>query len=140
MRLKGGAGYEVRVGGGVLGRLGGVARESLGGRARRVALVSNARVFRLYGGDAVRSLRAAGFDVASWLMGDGERFKTLRTAERALSFLSEAGVERSDAVVALGGGVVGDLAGFASAVYLRGVAFVQVPTTLLAQFDFSVGG
>ena len=140
MRLKGGAGYEVRVGGGVLGRLGEVARESLGGRARRVAVVSNARVFRLYGGDAIRSLRAAGFEVASWLMGEGERFKTLRTAERALSFLSEAGVERSDAVVALGGGVVGDLAGFAAAVYLRGVAFVQVPTTLLAQFDSSVGG
>jgi len=140
VRLKGGAGYEVRVGGGVLGRLGEVAREGLGGRARRVAVVSNARVFRLYGGDAVRSLRAAGFEVASWLMGEGERFKTLRTAERALSFLSEAGVERSDAVVALGGGVVGDLAGFAAAVYLRGVAFVQVPTTLLAQFDSSVGG
>jgi len=73
-------------------------------------------------------------------MGEGERFKTLRTAERALSFLSEAKLERSDAVVALGGGVVGDLAGFAAAVYLRGVAFVQVPTTLLAQFDSSVGG
>jgi 3-dehydroquinate synthase len=97
-------------------------------------------VFALYGGRAVESLRAAGFDVAHWLMGDGERFKSLRTAERALDFLSASKLERSDAVVALGGGVVGDLAGFAAAVYLRGVAFVQVPTTLLAQIDSSVGG
>src|SRR5205085_3590049 len=89
---------------------------------------------------AVASLRGAGFAVAHWLMGDGERFKSLRTAGRALEFLSESRLERSDAVVALGGGVVGDLAGFAAAVYLRGIAFVQVPTTLLAQIDSSVGG
>jgi 3-dehydroquinate synthase len=73
-------------------------------------------------------------------MPEGERFKTLRTAERALGFLSEFGLERGDCVVALGGGVVGDLAGFAAAVYLRGVAFVQAPTTLLSQIDSSVGG
>src|ERR671916_502422 len=69
-----------------------------------------------------------------------EEVKTMRTAERVLQFLSEAGLERSDAVVALGGGVVGDVAGFAAAIYLRGVAFVQAPTTLLAQIDSSVGG
>jgi 3-dehydroquinate synthase len=73
-------------------------------------------------------------------MPEGERFKTLRTAERALAFFSEFGLERGDCVVALGGGVVGDLAGFAAAVYLRGVAFVQAPTTLLSQIDSSVGG
>jgi 3-dehydroquinate synthase len=73
-------------------------------------------------------------------MPEGERFKSLRTAERALAFFSEFGLERSDCVVALGGGVVGDLAGFAAAVYLRGVAFVQAPTTLLSQIDSSVGG
>ncbi|HLM59142.1 MAG TPA: 3-dehydroquinate synthase [Pyrinomonadaceae bacterium] len=140
VRLKGGAGYEVRVGSGLLARLGEFAREGLGGRARRTALISNARVFGLYGGEAVRGLRGAGFEVSSWLMGEGERFKTLRTAERALTFLSETKLERGDAVVALGGGVVGDLAGFASALYLRGVAFVQAPTTLLAQIDSSVGG
>ncbi|HEV2859788.1 MAG TPA: 3-dehydroquinate synthase [Pyrinomonadaceae bacterium] len=139
VRLKG-AGYEVRVGAGLLARLGEFAREGLGQGARRAALVSNARVFRLYGGEAVRSLRGAGFEVSSWLMGEGERFKTLRTAERALTFLSESKLERSDAVVALGGGVVGDLAGFAAALYLRGVSFVQAPTTLLAQIDSSVGG
>ncbi|HYO63629.1 MAG TPA: 3-dehydroquinate synthase family protein [Pyrinomonadaceae bacterium] len=108
--------------------------------ARRVAVVSNARVFGLSGEAAARSLRESGFDVSHWLMGDGERHKTLRTAERALAFLSASKLERADAVVALGGGVVGDVAGFASALYLRGVACVQVPTTLLAQIDSSVGG
>ncbi|HZT59393.1 MAG TPA: 3-dehydroquinate synthase [Pyrinomonadaceae bacterium] len=140
VRLGGGRGYSVEIGAGALAELGRVARASLSADARRVALVSNPRVFALYGGRAVESLRAAGLDVAHWLMGDGERFKSLRTAERALEFLSASKLERSDAVVALGGGVVGDLAGFAAAVYLRGVAFVQVPTTLLAQIDSSVGG
>jgi 3-dehydroquinate synthase len=73
-------------------------------------------------------------------MGDGERHKNLRAAERALAFFAACKLERSDAVVALGGGVVGDLAGFAAAVYLRGIAFLQAPTTLLAQIDASVGG
>jgi len=140
VRLGGGRSYSVEIGAGALAKLGSVARASLPADARRVALVSNRRVFALYGERAVESLRAAGFDAAHWLMGDGERFKSLRTAERALEFLSASKLERSDAVVALGGGVVGDLAGFAAAVYLRGVAFVQVPTTLLAQIDSSVGG
>lgn len=140
VRLGGGRGYSVEIGAGTLAKLGSVARASLRADARRVALVSNRRVFALYGERAVESMRAAGFDVAHWLMGDGERFKSLRTAERTLEFLSASKLERSDAVVALGGGVVGDLAGFAAAVYLRGVALVQVPTTLLAQIDSSVGG
>src|SRR5438128_6712688 len=73
-------------------------------------------------------------------MKEGEPHKSLRSFEQLLTFLSESGLERSDAIVALGGGVVGDLAGFAAAIYLRGIAFVQVPTTLLAQIDASVGG
>jgi 3-dehydroquinate synthase len=132
--------YPIDVGAGILPSLGAVARAHLPAEASRVALVSNPRVFALYGADAVASLRGAGFAVSHWLMGDGERFKTLRTAERCLRFLSESKLERGDAVLALGGGVVGDLAGFAAAVYLRGVAFLQAPTTLLAQIDSSVGG
>jgi 3-dehydroquinate synthase len=73
-------------------------------------------------------------------MPEGERHKTLKSFEQALKFLTESGIERGDIVVALGGGVVGDLAGFAAATYLRGIAFVQAPTTLLAQIDASVGG
>ena len=140
VRLKGGRGYPIDVGPGMLSGLGAVARTHLPAEAGRVVLGSNPRVFGLYGEAAVASLRGAGFAVSRWLMGDGERFKTLRTAERCLRFLSESGLERSDAVLALGGGVVGDLAGFAAALYLRGVAFLQAPTTLLAQIDSSVGG
>jgi 3-dehydroquinate synthase len=132
--------YEIEIGANALDHVGRIARGSLSAHARRIAVVSNARVFKLYGAGVVRDLRAAGFNVSHWLMGDGERHKNLRTAERALAFFSGSKLERTDAVVALGGGVVGDLAGFAAAVYLRGIAFLQVPTTLLAQIDASVGG
>ncbi|MCA1592181.1 MAG: 3-dehydroquinate synthase [Acidobacteria bacterium] len=140
VRLGGRESYEIEIGAGLLSGVGVVARKALSPHARRVALISNRRVFELYGETCVRSLRAAGFKVSHWLMGEGERYKSLRTAESALRFLAEAGLERSDAVMALGGGVVGDLAGFAAALYLRGVAFLQAPTTLLAQIDSSVGG
>ncbi len=132
--------YEIRIGAGTLALLGVVARRTLPPHARRLCLVSNRKVFDLYGERALMTLRAEGFTVAHWLMNDGERYKTAATLSRLLGFLSESGLERSDAVVALGGGVVGDLAGFAAAVYLRGIAFLQVPTTLLAQVDASVGG
>jgi 3-dehydroquinate synthase len=140
VRLPARENYEIEIGANALEGVGHIARRSLSPHARRVALVSNARVFKLYGAGVVRQLRAAGFNVSHWLMGDGERHKNLRTAERALAFFSEIKLERTDAVVALGGGVVGDLAGFAAAVYLRGVPFLQAPTTLLAQIDASVGG
>lgn len=133
--------YEVMIGTGMLARLGEIARRSLTShKARRIVVISNKKVFGLYGERAVRSLRAQDFAVKHWLMNDGERFKTLRTLESALRFITEAGLERSDAVVSLGGGVVGDLAGFAAAVYMRGLDFIQVPTSLLAQIDASVGG
>ena len=107
---------------------------------RRVALMSNQRVFDLYGREVVRSLKSAGFKSVHWLMGEGERYKSFRELERAVTFLSENRLERNDLVVALGGGVVGDLAGFSAAVYLRGLSLIQVPTTLLSQIDSSVGG
>jgi len=139
VRLRAGKGYEIEIGAGALAAVGRVARQVLPG-ARRAALISNKKVFELYGSRVGRSLRESEFTINPWLMGDGERHKSLRTLERAVQFLSESRLERGDVVVALGGGVVGDLAGFAAAVYLRGVAFVQVPTTLLAQVDASVGG
>lgn len=132
--------YEIGIGRALLGRAGEVARESLGEDAQRLALISNQKVFSLYGAPVVKSLRTNGFSVVPWLIGDGENYKSVETAARALSFLGEAGLERGDAVVALGGGIVGDVAGFAAAVYLRGVRFIQIPTTLLAQIDSSVGG
>jgi 3-dehydroquinate synthase len=132
--------YEIRIGGGILSEAGEVARGCLGDQTQRLALISNRKIFSLYGSTVVNSLKASGFEISHWLMGDGERYKSLRTLEQALRFLSEAGLERTDALIALGGGVVGDLTGFAAAVYLRGVRFIQIPTSLLAQIDSSVGG
>jgi 3-dehydroquinate synthase len=107
---------------------------------RRVGIISNERVFDLYGRDVKRSLKSAGFTGIEWLMPEGERYKSFRSLEKAVTFLSENRFERDDLVLALGGGVVGDLAGFAAAIYLRGLSLVQVPTTLLSQIDSSVGG
>src|SRR5437588_9628353 len=132
--------YEIKIDADLLSELGHSARECLGDGARRAALISNQTVFDLYGKRAVKNLRASGFQVTHWLIREGEQHKSLRSLEQLLEFLSESGLERSDALIALGGGVVGDLAGFAAAVYLRGIAFIQVPTTLLAQIDASVGG
>jgi 3-dehydroquinate synthase len=140
VRLSAGRSYEIEIGTNALAGLGATARRVLTTAARRVVLISNQTVFAFYGAPVVASLRAEGFSVAHWLMGEGERHKSLREAERALAFLAQVGLERSDAVIALGGGVVGDLAGFAAAVYLRGIAWLQAPTTLLAQIDASVGG
>jgi 3-dehydroquinate synthase len=132
--------YEIKIGAGLLSVSGQEARVCLGANGRRIAVISNAQVFELYGPPLIKSLRAADFKVTHWLMGEGERHKSLATLQEALRFLGESGLERGDCVLALGGGVVGDLAGFAAAVYLRGIAFIQAPTTLLAQIDASVGG
>jgi 3-dehydroquinate synthase len=107
---------------------------------RRIAIISNERVFQLYGREVKRSLKTAGFTTLEWLMPEGERYKSFRSLEKAVTFLSENRFERDDLVLALGGGVVGDLAGFSAAIYLRGLPLVQVPTTLLSQIDSSVGG
>ena len=132
--------YEIRIGAGLLTKLGDLTRTVLGPQSRRAALISNATVFERYGTRALKSLRAGNFKASQWMMPDGEQHKSLRSWGQALEFLAESGLERGDAVVALGGGVVGDLAGFAAATYLRGIALVQVPTTLLAQIDAAVGG
>ena len=132
--------YEIKIGAGLLSELGREVRAVLEPNSLRAALISNPIVFKHYGKLAQQSLRAANYKTTHWLMPEGERNKSLRSFEQALKFLTESGLERGDVVVALGGGVVGDLAGFAAATYLRGIAFVQVPTTLLAQIDASVGG
>jgi len=105
-----------------------------------LALVTNAAVGRRYLPAVRDGLRERGFAPLVVSVPDGERAKTLRVAERVIGRMLAAGLDRSSAVVALGGGVVGDLAGFVAAIFLRGVPCVQVPTTLLAQVDSSVGG
>lgn len=132
--------YKIVVGDRLLSGCGSWARRCLGKGAAKVVIVSNPTVFHLCGKQTEQSLRAVGFDVSHFLMKDGERYKTLGTAESALKFFSEKQLSRTDAVVALGGGVVGDLAAFAAAIYLRGISFLQIPTTLLSMIDSSVGG
>jgi 3-dehydroquinate synthase len=132
--------YEITIGRGTLSQTGELVRGYLGNQAQRVALISNTKVFSLYGVAVMQNLKAHGFSVWPWSIGDGERYKSLRTVEQVFRVLSDAELERSDGIVALGGGVVGDVAGFAAATYLRGVPFIQIPTTLLAQIDSSVGG
>jgi 3-dehydroquinate synthase len=134
------AAYQIVIGKGLIKTAGTRAREFLDPGTRRVAVISNPTVYELYGSETISSLENAGFETTSFLIGDGEIYKNLETVETLLGALSKFGLTRSDAIVALGGGVVGDVAGFVSAIHLRGVPFLQIPTTLLAMIDSSVGG
>ena len=107
---------------------------------RRVALVSSPEIIRLHGKPVADHLREGGFEVAIVEVPDGEAAKRLAVAERCWDALLEAGLDRTSTVIALGGGAVGDVAGFTAATYMRGVNFVQLPTTILAQVDASSGG
>src|SRR5437867_8481197 len=130
--------YRVVVASGALATAGPRLRELAVGT--RAALVSDAPVARLYGKTVMASLEKSGFVVTTIEVPDGEAAKTLTVAERVWNALLEAGLERTSTVLALGGGAVGDVAGFAAATYMRGVNFVQLPTTVLAQVDASIGG
>ena len=131
--------YEVRIGSGLLSDLGAQLR-GLFAAPRSVMVVSDDTVSALYGPAADRSLRDAGFCPERFIFPHGERSKTLSTYAALQQALLTAGFTRSDLIVALGGGVAGDLAGFAAATYQRGIPYVQVPTTLLSAVDSSVGG
>lgn len=108
--------------------------------ARRVFLVTDSNVLSLYENTVRLSLEDAGFQVVTHVFPAGESSKQASTVLEMVSHMAEAGLTRKDLVVALGGGVTGDMAGFAAAIYLRGIPFVQIPTTLLSQMDSSVGG
>lgn len=130
--------YPIRIGDGLLTQLGAqCAQLKLG---QRCALITDETVARKYQQPAVASLRASGFQPMVIRLKAGEKTKALKNVHACYNRLAVHRLERNSFVVALGGGVVGDLAGFAAATYLRGIHFVQVPTTLLAQVDSSVGG
>lgn len=130
--------YDILIASGMLPSLGNECAAR--GLAGNVAVITNPTVAALYA-DVVRSsLAEAGNSVTMIEIPDGEEFKNAETLNSVFDQLIEAGIDRHSFIVALGGGVVGDLAGFAAATYLRGIPFVQVPTTLLAQVDSSVGG
>jgi 3-dehydroquinate synthase len=128
--------YGVRVGEGLARRLGEALPEQ---RGRRTLVVASRRVVRLYGRSLARSLRALGA-VATVALPDGERHKNARTLQAIYDALAGARLGRDGLVVALGGGVVGDMAGYAAATWMRGIDWVGLPTTLLAMVDSSVGG
>jgi 3-dehydroquinate synthase len=130
--------YEIRIESGLLSAIGDALHTA--GLSGKAAVVSNPTVARLYGNTVQSSLRKAGFQACVILVPDGERAKHLRWVSYILDELTKRSFERSSVLIALGGGVVGDVAGFAAAVYVRGIPFVQVPTTLVAQVDSSVGG
>jgi len=132
------ASYDVLVGEGLLAASGGLVRGV--SAAARCALVTDENVHERYGRLVSGSLAEAGFRVTEIVVAPGEQSKTWERAGEVLEAMADARLGREDLVVALGGGVVGDLAGFCAAVYLRGVDYVQLPTTLLAQVDSSVGG
>lgn len=131
--------YEVQIGSGLL-RDAGNALAGLLPPPRTVMLVSDDTVFALWGEALLSSLEDAGYTVKSFVFPHGEASKTTDTVVALWNALAEAGLTRTDCLAALGGGVVGDLTGFAASTYLRGVPFVQFPTTLLAMVDSSVGG
>ena len=130
--------YDVVVGAGLLDRVGELCRERLKGSA--CAVVSDENVAALYGERVMESLGRADVRSALFTVPAGEQSKTMERAETLCGQMIDAGLDRSSFVVALGGGMVGDLAGFAAAIYHRGIPVVQVPTTLLAQVDSSIGG
>ncbi len=130
--------YEIIIGAGCLADAGTLCREA--GLRGRVAVVTNPTVAKLYYEPVLRSLSSAGYDVLRIELPDGEEYKTLESITTIYTELIQNSFDRGCFLLALGGGVIGDMTGFAAATFLRGVPFVQIPTTLLAQVDSSVGG
>ena len=130
--------YDILIGSGLLPALGPQVQKL--GKAATVCIVSDSNVWPFYGETALKSLKDSGLEAISFIFPAGESSKSGTTFLNLLNFLAEHKLTRSDLIVALGGGVVGDLAGFAAASYLRGIRYIQVPTTVLAAVDSSVGG
>lgn len=130
--------YDIVIGNGLLTQIGALAAPLVTGR--RAVIVSDTNVLLHYGDAITNSLIAAGFTAEIYGIPAGEEYKNLDTYADILNFLAENLLCRDDLLISLGGGVVGDLTGFVAATYLRGIAYIQIPTTLLAMVDSSVGG
>ena len=138
VRVQTGAPYEVLIGNGLLRQAGELTAAAV--RGRRVMIMTDNTVGPLYAETAEAAFRKAGFSTAVFSFPEGEMHKTLSTVEQALEAADAAGLTRGDLFAALGGGLTGDMTGLTAALYLRGTDFVQLPTTLLAMVDASVGG
>ena len=132
------ASYDVIIGKGIMHEIGKYCKEI--GSPNKVVIISDTNVWGLYGATTVKNLETAGLSVYNFVFEAGEESKNANTYLSILNYLAQKQITRSDMLIALGGGVVGDITGFAAATYLRGIAYIQVPTTLLAMVDSSVGG
>ncbi|MBF0472477.1 MAG: 3-dehydroquinate synthase [Nitrospirae bacterium] len=130
--------YKIIIDNGILDSIGNEIKQF--SFSSKIALISNPTVFALYGERVIKSLSNAGFDVIKILIDDGEEYKNLHSYAYIQEQLLKNRLDRKSAIIALGGGVIGDMAGFCAATYMRGISFIQIPTTLLAQVDSSVGG
>lgn len=130
--------YDILISKGGLCNIGRALKERF--KPCTISILSDDKVFPLYGKIVTDALKAAGFSTVSHVIPNGEQSKTLDNVTTFIHRMVQAQVTRTDMVLALGGGVVGDMAGFAAAIYLRGIPYIQVPTTLLAAVDSSVGG
>lgn len=130
--------YDILIERGLLVRSGELIKSVI--KCTNLVLISDTNVYPLYGETIKKSLESAGYTVFTYVFQAGEESKKPENVIETVKFMAEHGLTRNDAVVALGGGVCGDMAGFAAAIYLRGIRFVQIPTSLLSQVDSSVGG
>ena len=130
--------YPIHIENGILAKTGELVSEVFSGK--KIMIVSDDNVFPLYGEIITKALSDSGFECHSFVLPHGEPTKSCQSLPKIYEALINAKLTRSDLLIALGGGVIGDLAGFAASSYLRGIKFVQIPTSLLAQVDSSVGG
>ena len=138
LTVNAGGGYDILIEKGILASAGGYIKEI--SAAKKVCIVSDTNVAPLYAEGLKVQLSGEGYEVFEYIFEAGEESKTTSTVISIVEYLAENELTRNDLVIALGGGVCGDMAGFAAAIYLRGIDFVQIPTSLLAQVDSSVGG
>lgn len=129
--------YNIHVGIGILSKVGQLIKPLIKGK--RILIVSNKKVFKLYGKILIDSLNRY-FNCGIFLMGDGEKYKNIKTIMKILEKCAKMRLDRNCAIVGLGGGVVGDVAGFAASIYMRGINLIHIPTSLVAQADSSIGG
>lgn len=132
--------YEIKLESGLFQQIPDALTSFCGDLRPKLAIITDDTVDALYGSALQDGLMAAGYSVCKYAFPHGEGSKTLETVHEAYTFLAQNSITRTDLIVALGGGVVGDLAGFAAATWLRGIPFIQIPTTFLAMIDSSVGG
>ena len=138
LRVNAGGGYDIQIERGLLKACGEKIKNAVA--AKKAAVICDSNVAPLYLEAVKNSVNSAGIETVSYIFEAGESSKTTANLIKIVAFLAQSGLTRKDCVIALGGGVCGDMAGFAAAVYLRGIKYVQIPTTLLAQVDSSVGG